>query len=165
MRISAFLSLCFLFFSFTTDPVKFPSEVLNDPLLDTDDKSVTLSDVLDRHKGKTVLIDMWASWCGDCIKGIPDLQKLQAKTKDDNLVYLFLSFDNTPEIWKKEMVKLGVRGEHYFVKSGGRGPLAKGIDLDWIPRYIVVGADGDIKLFKAIKAADKAILEAIKADQ
>jgi hypothetical protein len=46
-----------------------------------------------------------------------------------------------------------------------KGALGKAIDLNWIPRYMVVGKNGTIKLYNAIKADDKKIIEAINADK
>ena len=43
--------------------------------------------------------------------------------------------------------------------SGWEGDFATFVDLDWIPRYMVVDADGTIELFKAIKMDDKELLK------
>jgi len=144
----------------------FPQEALSAKLMSLKGENINLDAVLDKHHGKTIVLDIWASWCGDCIKGLPLVKELQKQTKSDDLVYVFLSVDRKEESWKKAITKRNIVGDHYLVSSGSmKGTLGKSIDLDWIPRYMVIGKDGSIKLYKAIKANDSKILEAIKADK
>ncbi len=51
-------------------------------------KTIKLSD----YKGKVVIIDFWATWCGPCRRGIPDLVSIQKEFKDD-LVIIGISLD------------------------------------------------------------------------
>ena len=48
------------------------------------------------------------------------------------------------------------------MKSGPDGPFRKFLNSNWIPRYLVVDKQGNIKLFKAKKASDSRIKEALK---
>jgi len=62
-------------------------------LQDLDGQSVALSD----YHGKTVLMNIWATWCGPCLKEIPDLKALQDE-KSDSLVILGVLLDSgSPE--------------------------------------------------------------------
>jgi len=144
----------------------FPQEALSAKLTSLAGEEATLESVLESHKGKTIVLDIWASWCGDCLKGLPLVKKLQEQTKSDDVVYLFLSVDQKQKNWKVAIEKRNIVGNHFLVSSGSmKGALGKSIDLDWIPRYMVVGKDGTIKLYKAVKANDSRILDAIKADK
>lgn len=143
----------------------FETTTLSEKFMALDGSEVTLQNILDKHKGKTVVIDVWASWCSDCLKGLPLVKELQEKTAADDLVYVFLSVDKKKESWKAAITKRNINGDHYFVPTGMKGSFGKAINLDWIPRYMVVGKDGSIKLYKAIKANDSKILEAINADK
>lgn len=143
----------------------FEKETLAEKFETLEGKEITFEKILEQHKGQTIVIDVWASWCSDCLKGLPLVKKLQEQTVNNNVVYVFLSVDRKKENWKNTIVKRNIVGEHFFVPSGMKGSFGKAINLDWIPRYIVVGKDGNIKLYKAIKADDSKILEAIKADK
>ena len=143
----------------------FETTTLSEKFMALDGTEVTLQNILDKHKGKTIVIDVWASWCSDCLKGLPLVKELQEKTAADDLVYVFLSVDKKKESWKAAITKRNINGDHYFVPTGMKGSFGKAINLDWIPRYMVVGKDGSIKLYKAIKANDSKILEAINADK
>ncbi len=138
---------------------EFPEDALNDTFVTLEGDNILFKDILEKYKGQTILIDVWASWCGDCLKGMPKVKALQAKNKD--LVYLFLSADRTAKSWKKGIRKYQVLGEHYYMPKGMKSIFSKSIDLDWIPRYLVVDPDGNIKLFRAIKADDSQLIKAL----
>ncbi|ALJ04527.1 redoxin [Pseudalgibacter alginicilyticus] len=138
-------------------PTKFSVEALNDTFLDLEGNAVAFKNILAKHKEKTIVIDIWASWCGDCIKGMPKVKVLQKDHKD--AVYIFLSLDRGVEAWKKGIEKYDVRGEHYYLPSGKDSAFGDFVNIDWIPRYMVVDATGNIKLFRAVEADDKRIIE------
>lgn len=133
-------------------PQVFSEAALNDTFIALDGTTVTFQSILNKHKGKTILIDIWASWCGDCVKGMPIVKAIQNNHKD--VVYLFLSLDKGVDRWKKGIDKYNVNGQHYYMQSGWEGAFGSFVDLDWIPRYMVVDANQKITLFKATKASD-----------
>ena len=156
-KMNIILVLVLSFFSCNTEtPTQFSQEALNDTFISLQGESIQFQDILNKHIGQTILIDVWASWCRDCVKGMPKVKEIQKENPD--VVYLFLSLDKNINSWKKGLDKHQVKGEHYYMQSGWKGPYGEFLDLDWIPRYLVVGKQGDIKLFKATKATDKNII-------
>lgn len=138
-------------------PTQFSQEALNDTFINIKGKQVTFASILKEHKDKTIIIDVWASWCRDCIKGIPKVAQLQQNNPET--AFLFLSLDKTEAAWKRGVAKYNLKGEHYYMQSGWKGPFGTFLDLDWIPRYMVIGKTGEIKVYRAIKADDKIIQE------
>ena len=140
----------------------FKPDALTETLEDTDGIEITFGAILDKHKGENILIDVWASWCPDCIKGMPKLQQLQADFPE--MTYLFLSYDKTIENWKEGVAKYINHGENYRILSDWKGGKFKdAIDLDWIPRYILIDKTGNIALYRAIEADDEKLISKIKA--
>ncbi|MDY0986748.1 TlpA disulfide reductase family protein [Flavobacterium sp. CFBP9031] len=128
----------------------FSKEALSEKLLATDGSQVTFKNILKKYKGKTLVIEVWASWCGDCVKAMPKLKELQANNPD--VSYLFISADKTADKWKAGIEKHELnKGDHYMMNDGMKGLFGKAIDLDWIPRYIVVDKTGKIVLYRAIE--------------
>lgn len=128
----------------------FSKEALSEKLLATDGSQITFKNILKKYKGKTLVIEVWASWCGDCVKAMPKLKELQANNPD--VSYLFISADKTADKWKAGIEKHELnKGDHYMMNDGMKGLFGKAIDLDWIPRYIVVDKTGKIVLYRAIE--------------
>jgi hypothetical protein len=48
------------------------------------------------------------------------------------------------------------------MQSGWTGAMGTFLDLDWIPRYMILDQQGQIKVFKAIKTSDKTLLNNLK---
>ena len=160
-KIHFLFIVLFAFFSCNTEvPTQFSEEALNDTFITLEGKPIAFKNILETHKGKTIVIDIWASWCGDCIKNMPKIKTLQSDYKD--AVYVFLSLDRNQNAWKRGIKKYNVKGEHYFMKSNGEGAFGDFINLKWIPRYMVINKEGNIELFKAYKADDNKLIEAIK---
>ena len=157
-----FLFLIILFFavcSVKAQENSFSTKALNDVLLTNEEVEITFFEILDLYKGKTIFIDIWAGWCSDCVKGMPKVKKIQQKNK--NAVFLFLSLDKSTEKWQKAIKTLNIEGEHYYIASGWKGDFCSSLELDWIPRYMVVNPEGKIVLYKAIKADDERISKAL----
>ncbi|SDL03447.1 Thiol-disulfide isomerase or thioredoxin [Pedobacter sp. ok626] len=58
---------------------------------------------INSFKGKYVLIDFWASWCGPCRKAIPEIKELYSKYKENGLEVLSVSVDTDNAAWRKAM--------------------------------------------------------------
>jgi thiol-disulfide isomerase/thioredoxin len=142
-------------------PKEFNEKSYKERLFSVDDSSTTFKEILNSYKGKKVLIDVWASWCRDCIKGMPSVKKLQ--TEFPEVVFLFLSVDERKNSWKRGITKYRLVGEHYNLPKGMKnGDFVDFLNLGWIPRYLVIDEQGKILVFNATKASDKRIIEALR---
>ena len=139
---------------------QFSEAALNDELVSLNGDSILFKSILEKHQGKTVFIDVWASWCKDCLKGLPSDKALQAEYT--NVDFVFLSLDKSQDAWKKGVDRLQIKGDHYFMQSGWKGAMGTFLDLDWIPRYMIIDKQGLIKVFKAIKTSDKTLINNLK---
>lgn len=142
------------------DPKQFSEEVLNDTFLNLEGESVTFKSIIDSHKDKIIVIDIWASWCGDCIQGMPKVKALQAQYP--NAAYVFLSLDRGEVAWKRGIKKYKVEGEHYYMQNGKKSPFADFVDISWIPRYMVINKANEIVVFDVIEADDEKLIKALK---
>lgn len=155
----AFLS--FLFIACTAQQkTEFSQEALTAPVFTSSGDEITFEKLIENHKGKTILIDVWASWCSDCIKGLPKVKELQETYP--NIDYVFISLDKNERAWKNGIKRFSIKGHHYYVNGGWKSIFAKNIDLDWIPRYIIIDSTGKLVLYRAVKANDKKITNLLK---
>jgi thiol-disulfide isomerase/thioredoxin len=149
------------FNSFAQDKTFFDKVALEEVFVTQKGEEIQFKNILDKYKGQTIFIDIWASWCSDCVGSIPKLKILQLQNSE--VVYIMLSLDKTPELWKKGIEKYNLEGEHYlFTNKWKQSKFCKSIALDWIPRYMIVGKDGIIKMYKAIEVNDEKIMKAFK---
>jgi thiol-disulfide isomerase/thioredoxin len=138
----------------------FSKEALSETLLATDGNQVAFQDILKKYKGKTLVIEVWASWCGDCVKAMPKIKELQ--TNNPDVAYLFISMDKSAEKWKNGIEKHDLKGNHFMANDQMKGVFGKAIDLDWIPRYIIINKTGKIVLYRAIETDFEKINSTLK---
>jgi thiol-disulfide isomerase/thioredoxin len=128
---------------------EFSKEALSASLVSSNKSLITFNDILKSHTDKIILIEIWASWCGDCVKAMPKIHELQAQNPEVD--YLFISMDKSTDNWKKAIVKYELKGEHFMATDQMKGIFGKSIDLDWIPRYIIIDKTGKIVVYRAIE--------------
>ncbi len=159
MKYLKILLLILLIGCANKNETKFSEKALNETFVSLDGVSIKFKEIVNKYKGKKILIDVWASWCGDCIKGMPTIVKMQEEYKE--ITFLFLSIDNSLEDLKYGIEKYNVTGEHYLLPSKWDGEFADFLGLSWIPRYLVVDEKGEISVFNAVKANDKRIISSL----
>lgn len=148
----------FIFISLQAQEQRFSEISLNDTLLTLEGEDIKFKAIIEENKGNVVLIDIWATWCKDCIVGMPIVKQL--KKEYPNVKVVYISLDKTEASWKKGIKRFGIEeGSHYLVEKGWKADLFESMDLDWIPRYMILDEQGNIKLYKAIKASDKRIVK------
>lgn len=141
-------------------PVSIQSEVLINAAL----QDSTFAQVMASCQGNTlILLDIWASWCPDCIKGLDELKQIQTIYKNKNIIFLMLSVDDNSTKWRNAITKFNISGRHFLVKNGWKTSIfCNFLDIDWIPRYILINNKGKILHFDAINAGDKNLVLAIE---
>lgn len=102
-------------------------------------KTVKLSDYV--GKGKYVLVDFWASWCGPCRAEIPNLLNVYEKYKGDNFEVLGVATWDKPEDTQTAIEQLGITYPQ-IMNAQKAGSDAYGIN--GIPQIILFGPDGTI---------------------
>ena len=106
---------------------------------DSDGKTVSLSDYV--GKGKYVLVDFWASWCGPCKREIPNLKEVYAKYRSKGLEMLSVAVWDEPQATKDTARAYGVNWKQII--NAQRVPTDI-YGIEGIPHIILFGPDGTI---------------------
>lgn len=148
-----------------TDKTEFSKESLSKNLTTVDSTEITFEKILKKHTGKVTVIEVWASWCGDCVKAMPKVKEMQAN--NPSVDYVFISMDKAFDKWKTGMAKHELKGDHYWVNDPKlmKGAFGQSIDLDWIPRYIILDKKGKIITYRAIETDFEQINATLKTLQ
>ncbi len=100
---------------------------------------VSLSDL----KGKVVVIDVWATWCGPCKQQIPHLKQLEKAYHGKDVEFLSVSIDaeKDREKWANFVKEQELGGIQLFADGWG-SDIAKYYNIKGIPRFMVVDKEG-----------------------
>ena len=103
-------------------------------------------------KGKYVLLDFWGTWCGWCIKGIPDMKEYYAKYKD-RIEFVGIDCRDTEEKWKEGVAKHELPWTNLYNGDGQEIVIAYGVQ--GYPTKIIIDPEG--KIVEAFLGEDPAL--------
>jgi peroxiredoxin len=120
---------------------------------------VNLSDL----KGKVVLIDFWASWCGPCRNNNPRLVKLYQKFHEKGFEIFGVSVDNTSASWKEAIKEDQLQWVQVNDNKGWNSSVAMTYNVNAIPASFLVDKEGVIRAIdfegRALEAKIKSLLK------
>ena len=95
-------------------------------------------------RGKVVLIDFWASWCGPCRKENPNVVNVYKKYKDQGFDILSVSLDSNKDRWMSAIEKDNMTWAHVSDLKGWKNEVAKTYGISSIPATILLDKEGKI---------------------
>lgn len=98
-------------------------------------------------RGRYVVLHFWASWCPDCRKDIPEINRLHDEFASDSVIFIHVSFDTDAEKWLKYIGDNGIGGLQLceFVKMQ-ESKIANAYGVKWIPSMYVLNTEGKVIL-------------------
>ncbi len=99
---------------------------------------------LSNYKGKWILLEFWASWCGPCRKDNPDLVKTYATYKDKGFEIVAVSIDANKEAWIEAIKKDQLTWIHMSDLQGGMNTASLTYGVFGIPDNFLISPDGKI---------------------
>ncbi|MEM6299897.1 MAG: TlpA family protein disulfide reductase, partial [Bacteroidota bacterium] len=118
----------------------------------------TFTYFVNQNSGKVILVDMWASWCQPCLAVAPQLRALQDEYKNEDITYLFVSFDKEREKMRKSAWKNRLQGTHMLSEGGFSSDLAEQFGIFALPHYMLIDKEGQIRFMNASSPAAEEVL-------
>lgn len=103
---------------------------------------------LSEYRGKVIVLDFWATWCGPCIRTMPEIQRLHEKYSSNDLIVFGVN------CWEESnsTTYMKAQGFTYGLLLKGED-IAKAYHVDTLPTVYVIGGDGKI-LYRSIGVGD-----------
>lgn len=120
-----------------------------------------LSKLIAHNPNKVLYIDIWATWCGPCKKEFPYSRKLYDMIDPERIQMIYLCVGSSKDEWEKVVKSEVLNGQHYLIDDENLKKFGNknSINIQGIPRYIIVGSDGTIKNKNAPKPSSANLLD------
>lgn len=93
---------------------------------------------LTQYEGKTVFINFWATWCKPCIQEMPTIASVQEKLKNENIVFLFASNEESDQI--ESFMK-----KHAYDLKYVRVENMEALNIQALPTTFIFNSEGELK--------------------
>ena len=119
---------------------KVGDEAFEFPKMKEGEKPIRLAD----YKGKYLLLDFWASWCGPCMKEMPELVKLYKECKGKKFDLVGISLDQKKADCEAAVKKMGMKWRQISDVNAWDGELARLYNVKSIPYTVLIGPDSKV---------------------
>lgn len=112
-------------------------------------------------KGKFVYIDVWATWCGPCLREIPSLQEVEKQYHDKNITFVSISVDvdKDYETWVNMVKEKELGGIQLLSDKNWKSDFVQAYNINGIPRFILIDPAGNIVSADAPRPSNPELIE------
>jgi thiol-disulfide isomerase/thioredoxin len=133
-----------------------PKDVLQTVLYDTSGSEVTLNEIITKHNGNVIYLDIWSLGCGPCRRAMSFSKKLKEEFADQPVEFIYTSVDRRyKKFWSKVFKISKTKENHYRFKKGFHSKLHDKFRIRAVPTYMLIDKQGKLVSYDAERPYNK----------
>lgn len=112
--------------------------------LKSNDKTGIIEEISGTYKDKVLYLKFWAPYCGPCMAQLPYIKQLETKVSPDDFLVVNICAPYPQEKWRASIKENNISGVHYLLNDTQYNELKSLLNIQGIPRYVLVNKDGEI---------------------
>lgn len=107
------------------------------------DGNAVMKKILEKHSGKAVFLDIWATWCGPCRMGHEQMKPMKEQYAGKDVVFVYITPPSSPVNKWQEMIT-EIDGEHYYLSNEQCKDIMATLQSEGFPTYAVYNRNGNM---------------------
>jgi len=107
-------------------------------------KEEVMNAIISKYKGKAVLVDFWATWCGPCMSAMKETREVKNEMHGKDIAFVYITNGSSPQKLWEENIKI-IGGEHYYLTKEEWVYIMDSFGFSGIPTYLFYDPKGVLK--------------------
>lgn len=104
--------------------------------------------IISKFRGKVLLVDFWATWCGPCRAANKEMKPMKETLKGKDIVYVYITGETSDKPTWEQMIP-DLHGEHFYLTQEQWEYLGNSLGIDGVPTYYIIDREGNTT-FKSV---------------
>ncbi|MEM6643824.1 MAG: redoxin family protein [Bacteroidota bacterium] len=104
-----------------------------------------LANILKKHQGKAIYIDIWATWCSPCVGEFAYAKEFHEALDKEKVATVYLAGHSKENVWKAMIAEHDLKGDHYLLTEEQYEEISSKFESRGFPHYAIIDPNGIIK--------------------